>query len=146
MPAFSPKVGVRYLTPTGAPVQVLEVQENVIVLQGLASDNRLRVPGGYPLQPFDPEKAVSEARPSPYNPRARQTESVAPVKPIAPLIDAMLLAGNKTMRGILRELRRKASAACHGRDLEANVRARVYWLKKKGRVVMRDKDGRLSVK
>lgn len=36
------------------------------------------------------------------------------------------------MRGLLRELRRKASAACRGRDLEANVRARIYWLKKRG--------------
>lgn len=34
------------------------------------------------------------------------------------------------MRGIVRELQRKASAACHGRDLRANVRARLYWLRR----------------
>ena len=56
-------------------------------------------------------------------------------KPIAPLIDAMLLAGGHTMRGIVRELRRKASAACRGKDLKANIRARLYWLRRKGRVV-----------
>ena len=39
------------------------------------------------------------------------------------------------MRGILRELRRKASAACRGKDLKANVRARIDWLKKRGHVV-----------
>lgn len=67
-------------------------------------------------------------------------------KPLAPLIDAMLLAGNKTMRGILRELRRKASAACRGRDLEANVRARLYWVRQKGRTVCRDSQGRLQAR
>ena len=36
------------------------------------------------------------------------------------------------MRGIVRELQRKASAACRGKDLQANVRARIYWLKRRG--------------
>ena len=29
------------------------------------------------------------------------------------------------------------SAACHGRDLRANVRARLYWLRKRGHQVER---------
>lgn len=135
MPVPSPKVGTRRLTPTGAPVQVLEVRADAVVLQSLASDNRIRVPADYPLRPFDPEQAVWEARPNPYSPRSRKAEaskSLAQAKPLAPLIDAMLLAGSMTMRGILRELRRKASAACRGRDLAANVRARRYWLRKRG--------------
>lgn len=55
-----------------------------------------------------------------------------PPKPLALLVDAMLLPDNTTMRGILRELQRKASAACRGKDLRANIRARIYWLKNKG--------------
>jgi hypothetical protein len=57
----------------------------------------------------------------------------------------MLLAGGHTMRGILREFRRKASAACHGKDLQANVCARLYWLKRKGYTIDTDELGRLSV-
>ncbi len=44
----------------------------------------------------------------------------------------MLLASGHTMRGIVRELKRRASAACRGKDLKANVRARLYWFKRKG--------------
>ncbi len=44
----------------------------------------------------------------------------------------MLLAGGRSMRGIVREVRRKASVSCHGKDLKANIRARIYWLKKRG--------------
>ena len=49
------------------------------------------------------------------------------------------------MRGILRELRRKASVSCHGKDLKANVRARMYWLRRKGYRVDVDGQARLKV-
>jgi len=68
-----------------------------------------------------------------------------PTKALAPLIDAMLLTGNMTMRGIVRELQRKASSVCHGRDIRANVRARLYWLKRRGRLADRDAQGRIHV-
>lgn len=138
MPSPDPTVGKRYLTATGAPVQVLEVHEGIMTLQGLASDNRLRVPVDYPLRQFDPKQAVGTMRPRPYTPRSKSVAALgspAAAKPLAPLIDAMLLAGGHTMRGIVRELRRKASAACRGKDLKANVRARLYWLKRRGHVL-----------
>ncbi|MBI4377370.1 MAG: hypothetical protein HY549_13100 [Elusimicrobia bacterium] len=103
-----------------------------MVLQGLASDNRLCVPAAYPLQPFDQGKAAWEIRPAPYSSRSKVKGLLAPNKALAPIIDAMLLKGGMTMRGIVRELRRKASAACRGKDLKANVRARLYWLRKRG--------------
>lgn len=65
MSTLDPKVGSRYLTVAGAPVQVLEVHDGLMVLQGLASDNRLCVSTAYPLQPFDQKKAAWEMRPSP---------------------------------------------------------------------------------
>lgn len=133
MPSLDPKVGNRYLTIAGVPVQVIEVHEGIMVLQGLASDNRLVAPAGYPLRPFKGEVAAFEARLRPYlGPQVKPRRGQAQPKPLAPIIDAMLLAGGKTMRGIVREVRRKASAACRSRDLEANVRARIYWLKKRG--------------
>ena len=133
MPSLEPRVGERYLTAAGVPVQVLEVHEGIMVLQGLASDNRFVAPAGYPLRPFKREAAAFEARPSPYlGPQAKPRRGQAQPKPLAPIIDAMLLAGGHTMRGIVRELRRKASAACSGKDLQANVRARLYHLKRRG--------------
>lgn len=72
-------------------------------------------------------------RPAPYSVRSEKVKGLpAPNKPLALIIDAMLLAGNKTMRGILRELRRKACASCHGNDLKANGPARLYWFCRKG--------------
>mgnify|MGYP001579249207 CR=1 FL=1 len=136
MSSLDPKAGNRYLTVTGAPVQVLEVHEGIMVLQGLASDNRFVAPAGYPLRPFKGEAAAFQARPSPYlGPRVKPRRGQAPPKLLAPIIDAMLLAGGHTMRGIVRELRRKASAACNGKDLKANVRARLYLLKRRGQKV-----------
>jgi hypothetical protein len=140
-------VGSRHLTPTGLPVQVAEIQAGgTMVLQSLASDNRIAVPAGYPLLNY--RESAFETRGSAYSRRPKRAASGAtprPPKPLAPLIDAMLLAGDKTMRGILRELRRKASAACRGRDLKANVRARLYWFRKKRGRIERDKQGHLKV-
>lgn len=147
MPGHNPKIGGRYLTATGVPVQILEVRDEAILLQGLASDNRFSIPSGYPLEPFRREP-VFELRANPYVPRAvRIPQAHMPVAPkhLSPIIDAMLLAGGKTMRGILRELRRKASTACRGKDLQANVRARLYWLRRKGYRVDVDGQARLKV-
>lgn len=47
-------------------------------------------------------------RPAPYSVRSEKVKGLsAPNKPLALIIDAMPLTGNKTMRGILRELQRK---------------------------------------
>lgn len=133
MPSLEPKAGDRYLTATGAPVQVLEVHDGAMLLQGLASDNRLCVSTAYPLQKFDQNKAAWEMRASLYRPRSKKERRPRPAKALAPLIDAMLLTGGMTMVGIMRELRRKATTACHGKDLKANVRARLYLLRRQGK-------------
>lgn len=87
----------------------------------------------YPLRPFDSEEPAFPVKERPNRPIDSAQPTVPPEKKrLAPLIDAMLLAGNMTMKGVLRELRRKAGAACHGRDLRANVRARMSYLRAKG--------------
>ena len=144
MPSLEPRAGERYLTAAGVPVQVLEVHEGIMVLQGLASDNRFVAPAGYPLRPFRGEAAAFEARPSPYlGPQAKPRRGQAQPKPLAPIIDAMLLAGGMTMRGIVRELKRRASASCRGKDLRANVRARLSGFKHKGYRIQTNQNGRI---
>lgn len=126
-------VGERYLTPAGAPVQVLAVAGEQILIQSLASENRFPLPLGYPLRRWGSDEPAFPVKDTPNRPIDEAQPTRPPEKrPIAPLIDAMLLAGNVTMKGILRELRRKASAACHGEDLRANVRARLSHLRRKG--------------
>lgn len=84
--------------------------------------------------------------PQPEAAAQAEATSERPIKALAPLIDAMLLAGNMTMRGILRELQRRASSACHGRDIRANVRVRLYWLTRRGYSAGLDAQGRLHVR
>lgn len=129
-------IGRSYLTSSGLPVRVAQLGNGFIVLQSLVSDNRIVAPANYPMEPMKLKNSAFALKPDPYQPRGPRTRNEpSPPKPLAPLIDAMLLAGNKTMRGILRELRRKASGTSQGKDLKANVRARIYWLKKRGHQV-----------
>ena len=147
MPGHNPKIGGRYLTATGIPVEIFAVCDGAVVLQSLASDNRFSIPAGYPLELLRGESAFT-LRANLYVPRAvriRQAYTPVAVKQLAPIIDAMLLAGGKTMRGILRELRRKASASCKGKDLAANVRARLHWFKRKGYRVQGNQSGPRAV-
>ena len=139
------KVGQCYLTPTGVAAQLVGKVDGYLMLRSLATDTRFTLPAACPLKPADGEGVDARFRPpspSPSEPQARSRRE----QPLAPLIDAMLLAGNMTMRGIVREIQRKASAACHGRDLRANVRARLYWFRRKGRMAARDVQGRICVR
>lgn len=132
MSTRKPKLGNRYLTATGTPVQVLEVHDEGIVLQSLASDSRFCLPGGYPLLPFNQDMTAWDVRPSLYTPRSERPKPARPAaqKQLAPIIDALLLEGGRTMRGLVREVKRRASSACKGKNVRVNIRARVYWLKK----------------
>ncbi|HAZ07336.1 MAG TPA: hypothetical protein DCZ01_02170 [Elusimicrobia bacterium] len=145
MGAREPRVGVEYATASGLPVRVVAINGGQIELQSLASDSCFYVPAGYPLGPMTgPNLAVARKL---YPHQARGPAAGAPVrmgKPLAPIIDAMLLAGGHTMRGIVREVRRKASASCRGKDLRANVRARMYWFRRRGYMIDTNAQGRFS--
>ncbi|MEK6536988.1 MAG: hypothetical protein AABZ63_05845 [Actinomycetota bacterium] len=151
MGAREPRVGAEYATASGLPVRVVAVNEGQVELQSLASDSRFYVPASYPLGPMSGPMSgpnVAVARRSYPHQACGPAAAGAPArmnKPIAPIIDAMLLAGGHTMRGIVREVRRKASAACRSKDLQANVRARLYWFRRKGRSADRDAQGRIRV-
>ena len=137
-------IGRTYLTSSGLPVRLIRLGDGLIVLQSLASDNRFVVPANYPMEPMKLKNSAFAVKPNPYQPRGpRSRKEPSPPKPLAPLIDAMLLAGGYTMRGMVRVLRRKASVACRGKDLKANVRARLHWLRQRGYCIGRDASGRL---
>lgn len=132
MKALGPRVGCDYLTVSGLPVRLSEIRDGCLVLQSLASDNRLVVPVGYPLEAPGGKAAAFPARSRPYSPFVRPRRGRPEPRPLAATIDALLLEGGRSMKGLVREVRRRASAACRGKDVAANVRARCYWLRKRG--------------
>lgn len=142
----SPKIGENYLTSTGLPVRVLRVENGRVVLRNLGTDDVIVLPATYPLEPFDEGAATVPLKPAPREPGPGSHSPAAQErKLLAPIIDALLLKGGISMLGVVRMLKRKASASCRGKDLQANVRARLYWLKRKGYTIDTDELGRLKV-
>ncbi len=133
MTICKPKIGKNYLTISGLPVRVTGLNSDIIILQSLDSVNRFTVPLNYPLGSIDDQKLqlLNKSWPDEVKSSNGQEQNHQP-EPLAPIIDALLLAGGKSMRGLVREIKRKASSACKGKDVWANVRARIYWLRKKG--------------
>lgn len=64
---------------------------------------------------------------------------------LAAIIDPMLLAGGKTVKEIAAELAKKAAEAAKGKDLAANVRARMVSYTRKGWRVVKDDKKRVRV-
>jgi len=125
-----PKAGQDYLTASGLPVRLLGREGESMVLQSLQTDNRFFVPATYPLKPLKERPSSLELRPAPYKESTRSTPEERK-RPLAPIIDALLMEGGRTMKGLVREVKRRASAACRGKDVAANVRARMYWIRKR---------------
>ena len=64
---------------------------------------------------------------------------------LAAIIDPMLFAGDKTVKEIAAELAKKAAEAAKGKDLAANVRARMVSYTRKGWQVKKDDQKRVKV-
>jgi hypothetical protein len=129
------QVGERYATATGLPVLLVGMEPGFLLLQSLVTDNQIAVPVGYPLEAPVGAVAAFSPRSRPYSPFVRERRGRSEPKSLAATIDALLQDGGRSMKGLEREVRRRASAACRGKDVGANIRARVYWLGRKGRSV-----------
>lgn len=122
-----------HLTQSGVPVRILHGENETMAVHSLVTDNRFALPQGYQFRPFKQAESAFKMRQSPYlGPKSRAHRKPIAPKPLAPTIDALLLKGGLTMRGLVREVKRRASSACRGKDVRANIRARMYWLKKRG--------------
>ncbi len=132
MATHRPGRGDICVTASGLSVRVEVARPGAMIVTSLASGNRYAIPAAYPL------KRVQRGAPA-----IGATPARASGPPLSAVIDSLLVRGELTMRGILRETRRKASAACRGKDLPANVRARVYWLRAKGYRIEKDSNGHL---
>lgn len=132
-----PKTGKNYITQTGLPVKVIAINSDNLFIQSLATDNRFYVSVNYPLYPFNHKRVIQQIRQNPYlllseriNPKNFKNKKV-----LSAVIDELLLSVKKyTMKGLVREVKRRASAQCKGKDVAANIRARMYWLKKRNKI------------
>jgi len=159
MKARDAKVGEKYLSKTGAMVTKTGEKDGKIVMK-LARGIVFRCGPDYEL------KLVSDAANGKvHNPKSRQKGPAAKVvvaprhenaicataaKPprvvsLASIIDPLLLAGGHTVRDIAIELSNKAGDAGQGKDVEANVRARLVTYTRKGWLVVKDENKRVKV-
>mgnify|MGYP001240461953 CR=1 FL=1 len=131
------KTGKNYITQTGLPVKVIAINSDNMLLQSLVTDNRLCVPLNYPLSPFNRKKPISELKDKPYIlPSERIKSKNLNKKPLSAIIDKLLLPGKRyTMKGLIREIKRRASSQCKDKDIAANIRARIYWLEKRNKLM-----------
>lgn len=129
------KIGKNYITITGLPVKVININSDSMVLQSLATDNRFCVPLNYPLSTFNRKKPITNIKDKPYIlPSERIKPKYTNKRPLSAIIDELILSRKKySMKGLIREVKRRASSQCNGKDVAANIRARMYWLKKKNK-------------
>ncbi|HAM36099.1 MAG TPA: hypothetical protein DEB40_14260 [Elusimicrobia bacterium] len=140
------KIGERYATATGLPVLLVGMEPGSLLLQSLVTDNQIAVPVGYPLEAPVGAVAAFSPRSRPYSPFVRPRRGRSEPKPLAVTIDALLQEGGRSMKGLEREVRRRASVACRGKNVKAGIRARMYWLQKRGMTLHRDDDGRVQIR
>lgn len=101
-----------------------------------------------PTKPPTPPKTRKAPESKPQTPSKPAKTRKAKKPSLAPIIDALLRAGTKTTSEIASQTESDAAAAgidTTGKDLKANVRARLAHYKKKGTPVTKDADGRLKL-
>lgn len=142
MNAEKAEVGKRYLSKTGVPVTVTERRGDKTVLRVDVSGNKVEVAKDYPLFPYKESKVSKESKAlvNSNGKKGRQREGS-----LAAIIDPMLFAGTKTVKEIAAELAKKAGASAKGKDLEANVRARMVCYKRKGYCIEKDEKKHIKI-
>jgi len=150
MKASEAKMGEKYLSKTGIPVTVTGAKDGKVLLRLEITGTTIRVNGEYELKPYD-EKGVSKDSKllMKANGRAKKVGKAAatPHKAgsLASIIDPMLLSGGHTVKEIAADLAKKGGEAAKGKDLEANVRARLVTYTRKGWQALKDDKKRVKV-
>lgn len=143
MDAIKATIGEKYLSKRGTPVTVIGHKGDKVILRVSGSDNDVPVVKDYELRPYNRAQVSRDARHLEQSNGAK-----AGRKPrgesVAAIIDPFLLAGGKTVKEIAELVGKKAAALAKGKDMEANVRARMVSYTRKGWMV--EKNDRKHVK
>ncbi|MFA5160909.1 MAG: hypothetical protein WC421_01575 [Elusimicrobiales bacterium] len=169
MKARDAKVGHKYLTQKGTAATMTGHKDGKIVMT-LASGIVFRCGPDYELKPVNCADGKAHNPKAGQKDNAAQTGKAAKVvtapeqkntdggndigataaKPphgvsLASIIDPFLLSGGHTVGDIAIEVRNKAGNAAQGKDVEANVRARMVTYTRKGWRVVKDENKRVKV-
>ena len=148
MKASEAKAGVKYLSKTGIPVTVTGSKNGKFLIKLETNGTTVAVNAEYELTPLA-KPAVSKEANLPAKDKGKtklEVKTVAPAaKSLSALIDPMLLSGGHTVKEIAAELLKKAGEMAKGKNLEANVRARMVSYTRKGWQVVKDDKKRVKV-
>lgn len=140
MNASKAKTGDKYLTRTGIPVTMAGIRGGKALLKLETTGTTIAVNGEYELKPYSENGISRESRyllkAGKGNPRKESS--------LAAFIDPLLLAGGHTVKEIAAEIALKAGDAAKGKDLEANVRARLVTYTRKDWQVIKDDKKRVK--
>lgn len=130
MNAIDAKVGQKYLSKKGTPVTVVAHNGDKVVLKIAGSKNEVDFAKNYELKPYRDAEVNKEAKiliranggGRHKGGRKLNKESLSVT------IDPMLFAGGKTVKEIAEQVIKQAADLAKGKDVEANVRARMFLL------------------
>ena len=145
MKASDAEVGKKYLSKKGDPVTVVGSKGDQIVVRIDAIGKQVEIPKHYELRPYDSTKVNAESKSLEKAYKNGKGERKTREGTLASIIDPFLLQGGKTIVEIAAVLGKKAGAAGKGKDLAANVRARMVAYTRKGWRVEKDAKKHIKV-
>ncbi|HBW23292.1 MAG: hypothetical protein A2X28_06420 [Elusimicrobia bacterium GWA2_56_46] len=147
MKASEAKVGEKYLSRTGIPVTLVGSKAGKFQIKLETTGTAVGVNGDYELRPYDEKGIDKESRILlKLNGKGKGGKTKAKkAGSLSAIIDPYLLAGGKMVAEIAAEVTKKAGEAAKGRDINANVRARLVCYTRKGWQVVKDDKKRVKV-
>jgi len=144
MYAEKAEVNQKYLNKYGTPVKMIGLKGNKVILEVDVSGNKVEVAKDYYLKPYRDSELNKEAK-ALLKANGNGKKNGHREGSLSSLIDPMLLAGDHTVKEIADQLAKKAASLVKGKDLEANVRARMVTYTRKGWRVQKDDQKRVKV-
>jgi len=139
-------INEKYITVKGDPVVYLGKTDNgeKMKLNVLVTGNDVTAPKNYKLLPYDENKINSMAKSLLRSYSTGKKSGSTNGKPkLAHKIDKYLFEGKHTVNQIADLIKDEPEAK--GRDLRANVHARIVSYKRKNATVIKSKDGKVTV-
>ncbi len=133
----------KYLTTKGTPVIYLGRTKNGLHLKSEATGHDIYVPRNYKLEPFESNKINkgSKILMNPSNVNGKITEHKTPK--LAHMIDKYLFEGKYTVKEIAEKI--KSEPMANGRNLQANVHARLVGYRRKGIPIQKLEGGKIKI-
>src|SRR5258708_16744204 len=148
MTAKEAQIGKKYLTKTGVPVTPVEQKGDKVVLRAETTGNKIEVDKGYDLKTFNEAQVSKDSKlllKAKGRAKGGKGERKVREGSFAALIDPMLLSGKFTIKQMDGELQRKAGDLCKGKNVQANIRARMFSYRRKGWTVERNAQKQIKV-